>query len=346
VRLHNGKACSLYAATPDAWGAALVMWTGSVAHRERLQNLAEQRGLALREDGLWRGDERVPAPAEAAVYAALGLPFVEPELREDWGEIEAALAGKLPVLILPADIRGDLHTHTSWSDGSGTVAEAAEAAYRRGYSYYAITDHGFYMGMVNGLDATRLKAQRAEIDAVNADMRRRGIVFRLLQGSEVDILPDGTLALPDDVLATLDWVVASPHVSLRQDRQIATERLIRAIRNPYVDCIGHPTGRLLLRREGADLDMEAVLAAAAEQGVVLEIDGSYPRLDLDARHVKRALELGIKIAVDSDAHHPRELDGIDYGVLTARRGWATRADVINTWNWEEIEAYRASRRSR
>lgn len=346
VRLHNGKTCSLYVTMPDVWGAALVMWTGSVAHRERLQHLAVERGLSLREDGLWRGSEYLPTPLEQDVYEALGLPFIEPELREDWGEIEAALAGTLPELLLASDMRSDLHTHTSWSDGSGSVAEVAEAALQRGYSYYAITDHGFYMGMVNGLDAARLKAQRVEIDAVNEDMQRRGVDFRLLQGTEVDILPDGTLALPDEVLATLDWVVASPHVSLRQDRQTATDRLIRAISNPYVDCIGHPTGRLLLRREGAELDMEAVLDAAASQGVILEIDGAYPRLDLDARHVKRALELGIKIAVDSDAHHPHDLAGIDYGVLTARRGWATRADVINTWSWDEIEAYRMSRRKK
>jgi DNA polymerase (family 10) len=202
------------------------------------------------------------------------------------------------------------------------------------------------MGMVNGLDAARLKAQRAEIDAANAEFVRRGIEFQLLQGSEVDILPDGTLALPDEVLATLDWVVASLHVSLRQERETVTRRLLNAIRNPHVDCIGHPTGRLLLRRAGADLDMDAVLHAAAETGTVLEVDGSYPRLDLDAEYVKRALELGIKISIDSDAHHPRELDGVDYGVLTARRGWASRADVVNTWTWDEIEAYKARRDAR
>jgi DNA polymerase (family 10) len=224
--------------------------------------------------------------------------------------------------------------------------EAAEAAIARGYSYYAITDHSFYMGMVNGLDAARLKAQRAEIDAANAEFVRRGIEFQLLQGSEVDILPDGTLALPDEVLATLDWVVASLHVSLRQERETVTRRLLNAIRNPHVDCIGHPTGRLLLRRAGADLDMDAVLHAAAETGTVLEVDGSYPRLDLDAEYVKRALELGIKISIDSDAHHPRELDGVDYGVLNARRGWASRADVVNTWTWDEIEAYKAWREAR
>jgi DNA polymerase (family 10) len=188
-----------------------------------------------------------------------------------------------------------------------------------------------------------LKEQRREIDAVNADCTARGIDFQLLQGIEVDILPDGTLALADEVLESLDWVVASLHVSLRQDRATVTERLLAAVRNPHIDCIGHPTGRLLLRREGADLDMEAILDAAAQSGVVMEVDGSYPRLDLDAEVVKQALERGIKIAIDSDAHHPRELAEMVHGVATARRGWATAADVVNTWSWEEIERYKARR---
>ena len=346
ARLHNGKRCSLFVASADSWGAALVVWTGSAAHRARLAARAAERGLTLDEQGLRRGGLALPTASEAELYRQLDLPFIAPELREDWGEIEAAEAGKLPALVEAGQLRGDLHTHSEWSDGHGAIHELAEAALARGYSYYAITDHGLYMGMVNGLDGARLRAQRAEIDAVNADMARRGVAFRLLQGIEVDILPDGALALPDDVLAELDWVVASPHVSLRQDRATITARLLQAIRNPHVDCIGHPTGRLLLRRDGSDLDMEAVLEAAAASGVVLEVDGSYPRLDLDARHVKRALDLGIKIAVDSDAHHPREMDGVDYGILTARRGWAAGADVVNTWSWDEVEAYKASRAAR
>ena len=346
VRLHNGKRCSLAVAAPDTFGAALVYWTGSAAHLDRLAQLADQRGLTLGAQGLWHGEVMIPTQTEADLYRELGLPLIEPELREDWGEIEAALEGTLPALVEAGDIRGDLHTHTEWSDGRGSVMEVAEAALARGYQYYAITDHSLYMGMVNGLDAARLEAQRAEIDAANVEFARRGVDFRLLQGSEVDILPDGALALPDDVLATLDWVVASLHVSLRQDRDTVTQRLLNAVRNPHVDCIGHPTGRILLRRDGADLDMDAILDAAAESGVVMEVDGSYPRLDLDAEYVKRALDRGIKICVDSDAHHPRELNGVDYGLLTARRGWASRADVVNTWSWEEIEAHKARRAQR
>ncbi len=341
---HDGKSCSLLVVAPEAWGAALVRWTGSAAHRARLDARAAERGLELRSDGLHRGDKLVDSATEADVYKALDLPFIAPELREDWGEIEAAEQGTLPDLVTLDAIKSDLHTHTEWSDGEGTVAEVAAEAQARGYRFYAITDHGMYMGMVNGLDGERLKQQRVEIDAVNADMRERGVDFQLLQGIEVDILPDGSLALPDDVLATLDWVVASLHVSLRQDRATVTERLLGAIRNPHVDCIGHPTGRLLLRREGADLDMDAILDAAAEMGVVMEIDGSYPRLDLDASIVKQALARGIKLAVDSDAHHPRELNEMVHGVMTARRGWATASDIINTWRWEEIEAHKAKRK--
>lgn len=336
ARLHNGKSCSLLVVTPDIWGAALALWTGSTAHRSRLVTLATERGLVLEDHGLRRDDELVPTPTEEALYEALGLAWIPPELREDWGEIEAAQNGKLPRLVELNQIRADMHTHSEWSDGRGTVAEVAAAALARGYEYYVISDHSFYMGMVNGLDAERLKQQRVEIDAVNAEMQRKGINFKLLQGSEVDILPDGSLALPDDVLATLDWVVASLHVSLRQDRATVTRRLLNAIHNPHVDCIGHPTGRLLLRRQGADLDMDAVLEAAAETGTVLEIDGAYQRLDLDAEHAKRAIAMGIPIAIDSDAHRSGELAGIEYGVLTARRAWARAEDIVNCHAWEEV----------
>jgi DNA polymerase (family 10) len=343
VQLHNGKSCSLLVARPDAWGAALALWTGSAAHRARLLALATERGFALSEQGLLRDGSLVPTPGEAALYEALGLAWIPPELREDRGEFEAAQADRLPRLVELADLRADMHTHTEWSDGQPTVAQVAEAALARSYEYYVISDHSFYMGMVNGLDAARLQQQRAEIDAVNAEMQRRGFAFRLLQGCEVDILPDGSLALADDVLATLDWVVASLHVSLRQERATVTQRLLNAIRNPYVDCIGHPTGRKLLRRAPADLDLDAVLAAAAETGTVLEVDGAYERLDLDAEHVQRAIELGIHICIDSDAHRVVDLAGIEYGVLTARRGWAQREHVINCWPWAEVAALRASR---
>ncbi len=212
--LHNGRRCTFAVAAPELWGAALVWWTGSAAHRDALVARAAARGLRLDAAGLWRGDTLLPSADEAAIYAALELPLIAPELREGWGEIDAADAGRLPALVESTDLLADLHMHTSWSDGSGTVLERAYACHARGYHYAAITDHSAYMGMVQGLDAERLRAQRAEIDAANAALAAAGVDFQLLQGSEVDILPDGSLALPDDVLATLDWVVASLHVNL------------------------------------------------------------------------------------------------------------------------------------
>lgn len=334
--LHNGRRCTLFVADPQHYGAALALWTANAAHRQRLHDRAQQAGLPIPDTSGTTTDDLPIAPTEEAFYDLIGLPLIPPELREDRGEIEAAEAGKLPDLIRLDDLKADMHTHSTWSDGRASIAEMAAAAQARGYSHYVVSDHSLYMGMVNGLDGARLRQQRIEIDALNAEYERQGVDFRLLQGIEVDILPDGTLALPDDVLATLDWVVASLHVSLRQERAAVTQRLLNAIRNPHVDCIGHPTGRKLLSRAPADLDMDQILAAAAETGTVLEVDGAYERLDLDSEYVKRALDLGIRIAIDSDAHGPRDLQNIEYGVLTARRGWARAENVVNCTSWDEL----------
>ncbi|GAC1384050.1 MAG: DNA polymerase/3'-5' exonuclease PolX [Herpetosiphon sp.] len=340
VRLHTGMRCNVVVAPPANRGCAWVLATGNAAHVARVSGAAGQRGLELRADGLWRGGERIPTADEPEVYVTIGMPWIAPELREEHGEWEAAVAGQLPALIELHDIQADLHMHTEWSDGGGTIAERAEACIARGYRYCAITDHGAYMGMVQGLDGKRLREQRAEIDAVNRQLEAAGIEFRVLQGCEVDILPDGELALPDEVLAQLDWVVASLHVGLKQDRATVTERLLRAIRSPHVDCIGHPTGRLLLKRRGADLEMEQILAAAKETGTVLEIDGAYQRLDLDSEVARQAIGMGIKIAIDSDAHRDSEMENMRFGVMTARRAWATSEDVINTWPWERVASLR------
>ena len=336
INLHNGWSCEVCVVPPALWGAALVLWTGNAAHRDALLRRAAAYGLRLAADGLWRDDTPLPCATEAEVYAALGLPFIAPELREGWGEIEAAERGALPTLIEQSDLRADLHMHTQWSDGGGTVRERADACLARGYRYCVITDHSAYLGLVNGLDGARLRAQRSEIDATNAALVAEGHAFRVLHGCEVDILPDGTLALPDAVLTTLDWVIASPHVSLKQNRAVATARLLQAIRHPQVDCIGHPTGRLLLQRPGLDLDMDAVLAVAAETRTVLEINGGPPRFDLDAEIAHRALGLGIRLALNSDAHHAPDLDNMRYAVLTARRAWATPLQVTNTGDWQHL----------
>jgi DNA polymerase (family 10) len=263
----------------------------------------------------------------------LGLPLIPPELREDRGEIEAALEGRLPNLIELGDLKGDFQFHTTWSDGHQSLLEMAQAAQARGLEYALVTDHSHSLGVARGLTAEDLRHQRAEIEQVN---RRMGSVFRLLAGVEVEVRADGALDFPDEVLEELDIVVAGVHSGLRQDRERVTARLLAAIRNPHVDIIAHPTGRLIGEREGADLDMEAVFRAAAEADTALEINAHPRRLDLRDAHVRRAIELGVKLAINSDAHDMSGFAVLPFGVATAQRGWATSADVINTWSVEEV----------
>jgi DNA polymerase (family 10) len=354
VYLHNGMQADLIALPPEMWGSALQHFTGGKQHNIRFREMAIARGLsfsehgfrAIRKGGVVRPEADAAPEAVAAalqtyateeeVYAAIGLPYIPPEIRENAGEFEAAKAGRLPRLVELGDIRADLHMHSTWSDGKASIAEMAQAAKARGYRYMAITDHSAYLGVTNGLDGARLREQAAEVAALNGEFAARGDDFRILRGVEVDITPDGGLALPDDVLAGLDIVVASPHVSLRQPAEQATERLLRAIRNPHVDIIGHPTGRLIGSREGAEINIDAIGRAAAETGTLLEVNSGPDRLDLDAPSVRRVLELGARITIDSDSHHPDNLPWIRLGVITARRGWAEADRVANTWDVERL----------
>lgn len=332
VMLHSGLRADLLVVTPGHWGSALQHFTGSKDHNVHFRRLAQERNLTFSEQGFARPDGSLLECAdEAAVYATLDLPWIPPELREDAGELEAAAQGQLPVLVELSDLRADLHLHSRWSDGRATIAEMAAAAQACGHQYMAITDHSAYLGVTGGVDPARLREQAAEVATLNGEYERQGSPFRVLHGVEVDITPDGDLALPDEALAALDIVVASLHVSLRQTREQATARLLKAIANPHVDVIAHPTGRILNRRPGADLDMEAVFRAAAAHGVLLEVNSGPDRLDLDAAHVRRALELGIDLVINSDAHHPDDLAWQSLGVLTARRGWAPAARVANSW---------------
>jgi DNA polymerase (family 10) len=341
VRLHNGLQADLRVLEPERWGAALQYFTGSQAHNVRVREIAQKQGLSLSEYGFKRqeGGEVLPCRQEEEVYETLGLPWIPPELREDRGEIQAAMAGQLPRLVEWDDIQGDLHAHTDWSDGVGTLAEMAEAARERGYRYLVISDHTQSLGIANGLTPERLRAQRAEIQVLNAQWDN----FTLLQGCELEIKADGSLDFLDEVLAELDFVVASVHSSLRQDPAQITARVMHALRNPYVDVIGHPSGRILGQREESAVDLAAILEAAAGTGTALEVNSIPARLDLDDVHVRRARELGVKIAVNSDAHHPGGLDSLPYGLATARRGWATAADVLNTMTLEEVRAWRQAR---
>lgn len=357
VFLHNGLQADLIAIAPPMWGSALQHFTGGKQHNIRFREMAIQRGLSFSEHGFReiRKGQIVKPEADAApeavvaslktcateeeVYAAIGLPYIPPEIRENAGEFEAAAAGKLPKLVELGDIKADLHMHSDWSDGKATIRQMAEAARARGYTHIALTDHSAFLGVTNGLDGARLKQQAAEIAALNAEYAKAGIAFQILRGIEVDITADGGLALPDDVLAELDVVVASPHVKLSQPSADATERLLRAIRNPHVDIIGHPTGRLIGSRAGSEIDIDAIGRAAAETGTLLEVNAGPDRLDLDAPSVRRVLELGAKLTIDSDSHHPDNLPWLRLGVLTARRGWAEARDVANTWSFEELQRW-------
>jgi DNA polymerase (family 10) len=337
VYLQNGLQADLIALPPAMWGSALQHFTGGKEHNIRFRELALAKGLSFSEHGFKREDGSVVSCAtEEEVYSTIGLPWIPPEIRENAGEFEAAVAGRLPRLIELSDLQCDLHMHSTWSDGKGSIREMVDAARALGYRYIAITDHNAYLGLVRGLDPARLQEQVAEIDALNAEFAARNEDFRILRGVEVDILPDGSLALPDDVLAALDIVVASPHVSLRQPPEKATERLLRAIRNPHVDIIGHPTGRLIGSREGSEIDIDAVGRAAAETGTLLEVNSGPDRLDLEFSSVRRVLELGAHITINSDGHHPDNLKWIRLGLLTARRGWAEADRVANTWDYERL----------
>jgi DNA polymerase (family 10) len=329
---------------PERFGTALVYATGSKDHNVRLRELALDKGLSLSDKSFLKQDgSEILCATEEEVYATLGLPWIPPELREDHGEVQAALAGKLPRLLERSDLRADLHDHSTWSDGSLSIREMALAARQRGLTILAITDHSGGLGVTGGPTVEQLKDQRAEIDAVQREM---GNSLRLLQGTEVEIKADGSLDYPDEALAKLDIVVASLHVSLRQPRAQVTKRLIDAIHNPNVDIIGHPTGRLIPDREGADLDMETVLSAAQKSGVALEINAHPARLDLEDVYARRAAEMGIPLSVNTDAHAASDLDLMDFGVATARRAWVGPENVINTWDYERLRAWLSADRKK
>ncbi len=337
VEFEHGIQAQLWVHPRAHWGTALQYATGSKDHNVRLRELAQKRDLSLSEHALTRSDgSEITCEREEAVYAALGIPWIPPELREDRGEVQAALVGKLPRLIEISDIQAELHAHTNWSDGKLTIIELAREAMERGLKVLVISDHTHSLGVVRGMTPEDIRRQRREIREAQEKL---GDNIRLLQGVEVEILADGSLDYSDEVLAELDIVTASLHSSLRQPREKVTERLLKVMRNPHVDVIGHPTGRLLPNREGADLDMEAVLATAAETGVALEINAHPARLDLDDVYARRAIEIGILLAINTDAHSQSDLKLLQFGVATARRGWVEPRHVLNTWETGDLIAW-------
>jgi DNA polymerase (family 10) len=316
----------------ESYGAAMVYFTGSQAHCVHLRRIAQSRGLLLNEYGLFRSGQRVAGAAEEDVYKALGLPLIPPELREDRGEIDAAADGRLPHLLRREDLRGDLHSHSTYTDGRATIEQMAQRARAGGLEYLAITDHSQRVAMAHGLDPVRLREQWRELEQVQKGLP--GIT--LLRGIEVDILEDGSLDLPDDVLAQLDWVVASVHYKLGQSSEQMTRRLTNAIRNPHVDVIGHPSGRLLTGRDPSTFDLDEVLRVAREEGCALEVNSQLERLDLNDAACLKAKHAGVKLVVSSDSHHPRDFAMLRCGVDQARRGWIEPSDVLNTRPLEQL----------
>jgi DNA polymerase (family 10) len=341
IRTHDGYQADLRVLPPARWGTALQYFTGSQAHNIRLRGLAQDRGLSLSEYAIKREDgTEILCATEEEVYAALGLPLIPPELREDRGEIEAALAGRLPDLLELSDLQGDFQFHTTLSDGRASLWEMAQAARAAGLKYAVVSDHSRGLGVAHGAGPEELRRQRAEVEEVN---RRMGGTFRVLTGVEVEVRADGSLDLPDEVLAELDIVVAALHSGLRQPREQFTARAIAALRHPHVDILAHPTGRLLGQREGADIDLEAVLRAAAETGKAVEINAHPWRLDLNDVGIRRAIELGVLLAISSDSHDPEDFGLLHFGVAMARRGWASPAHILNTRSAEEVLAWASGR---
>jgi DNA polymerase (family 10) len=334
IRTDRGLQVDLRVVPPDSWGAAMQYFTGSKAHNIRTREIAVRQKLKLSEYGLFDTEtgKKIVSETEEDVYARLGLPWIPPTLREDRGEIEAGLRGELPDLIQEKDIRGDLHTHTDLTDGLAPLEEMVAAAAERGYAYYAVTDHGPDMAMQRMTDE-RILAQRERVRELDGEYGKRGkrSGMRVLHGAELNIGPDGDVDWPQEFLAGFDLCVASVHSHFNQGREALTRRIVRACENPHVHIIGHPTTRLIGKRPGIDVDLDAVFAACARTGTAMEINSHPDRLDLRDEDILRARRHGVKFAVDSDAHAVPHLANLRYGVGTAQRGWLTKDDVINTW---------------
>ena len=334
VILKDGVQADVRVLEEKSFGAAMQYFIGSKEHNVALRQIAIKKGLKLSEYGLFKKDRYVCGRTEKEVYAKLGLPVIPYELRENQGEIEAALKGKLPDLIPYDAMKGDLHMHTKWSDGLHTVEQMARAAEQRGYKYIAVTDHSKSERIANGMDEKRLLLYLKELGRIQDRVK-----IRVLKGAEVDILPDGSLDYDNKYLKQLDVVLAAVHSRFKSSRQEMTTRILRAFDNPYVNVFVHPTGRLIGQREPYDFDFEKVAKAAKERGIALEVDAYPSRLDLKDLHVKAAVEMGCKISIDTDSHSVEHLRFMELGIAQARRGWAEAKDVINTWPLQKLERF-------
>lgn len=352
VTLEAGMDVDLRVVPPASYGAALAYFTGSKAHNVRMREIAQRKGMKLNEYGLFstkgvrlldgRGStsggkgKMVAGKSEREVYKALGLQYVEPEMREDTGEIELAKSGKLPKLIRYGEIEGDLQVQSDWTDGAHSIEELAGAAMKAGLRYFAVTDHTKRLAMAHGLDEKRLRKQMAEIDRLNRKFKGK---IRILKGTECDILEDGSLDLPDGALSKLDVVGVSVHSLFHLSRHDQTERIIRAIKNPHADILFHPTGRLIQKRKAYEVDIDRVIQTAKQTGTVLEINGYPERLDLNDEYIRKCVEAGVKMSIDSDAHTKNHFAYLDFGVAQARRGWAKKSDIVNAWPLEKCRSF-------
>jgi len=333
VRLRTNLQVDIRVVEKKSLGAAKLYFTGSKAHTVALRKMAKEEGYKVNEYGIYKGKKRLAGKTEKEMYEKLGLQYIEPELRESMGEIEAAKQNKLPNLVKQKDIKGDLHTHTKASDGKYSLKEMAEAAVGKGYKYFAITEHSKKVAMANGLDEKALAKQIEEIDDLNKKIKK----IKIIKGIEVDILEDGTLDLPDSILKELDLVIGSIHYNMNLSKKKQTRRILKAMENPWFNILGHPTGRLINKRSGFDFDMKQIMREAAGNGCFLEINSNPDRIDLNDKYIRQAREIGVKLAISTDAHSIENLDYIKYGVGQARRGWLGKKDIINTRTWLELE---------
>ncbi|QQG42599.1 MAG: DNA polymerase/3'-5' exonuclease PolX, partial [Candidatus Giovannonibacteria bacterium] len=332
VKLKNGLDCDLRVVPKESYGAALNYFTGSKEHNIALREMAINKGLKLNEYGLWRGKKRVAGRAEEEIYEKLGLKYIEPEMRENVGEIELSKKSKLPKLIGYGELKGDLQTQTNWTDGKDSIETMAKAASDAGLEYIVITDHTKSLVMTGGADEKKLLKQMAEIDKLNKQFKN----FKILKGAEVNIGKNGSLDIEDKVLAKLDVVGAAVHSHFKLSRGEETRRVIKAMENPNVDIIFHLTGRVINRREPIDIDVDEIIKAAKRTGTVLEIDAYPDRLDIKDEYIRKCVEAGVKMSIDSDAHSASHFKFLEIGISQARRGWAEKKDIINAWPLEKM----------
>ncbi|HCC60095.1 MAG: DNA polymerase III [Candidatus Staskawiczbacteria bacterium RIFOXYC1_FULL_37_43] len=339
VRIKEGFDIDIRIVPQKSYGSALQYFTGNKDHNVATRRIAINKGLKLSEYGVFRDKKQIAGKTEEDVYKAIGLPYIEPELRENEGEIEAALKGELPKIIELKDIKGDLHCHSDWDGGENSIEQMAKSAIDAGYEYIGISDHTKFLRIEHGLNEKQLLDQHKEIEKLNSKFQIQNSKFRILHGCEANIMNDGNVDIKDDVLEKLDYVIAGAHSSLKMPKQEMTQRLIKAMRNPNIDIISHPTGRLIGKRDEYQLDFDKILEVAKETGTILEINSSPDRLDLRDLYIRRAKNQGIKMIINTDSHQKEQLNLMEYGVSMARRGWAEKSDIINTLPVEELLKY-------